>query len=113
MSDSTALLVVLSNPVEGREDEYNAWYSDDHLTDVLAAAGFEAARRFAFRPTKLSRNAPKQYLAIYEVDAARREEAEKLLLETADTEAMPISEALEQPAITWWFESITDRVEAS
>ena len=29
-------LVVLTNPVEGREDEYNEWYSGRHLEDVLA-----------------------------------------------------------------------------
>lgn len=107
---ATALLVVLTNPVEGQEDEYNRWYSDDHLDDVLTAAGFEAAQRYAFRPSKLSRNSPASYLAIYEVDADRREEAEALLLKSANTEAMPISDAMQPDATTWWFESITDRV---
>jgi hypothetical protein len=109
---ATALLVVLTNPVEGREDEYNHWYSHEHLDDVLAAAGFDAARRYRFIPTKLSRKPAAPYLAIYEVDADRRDEAEALLLKTANTDAMPISDALAQPAITWWFESITDRVQA-
>ncbi|MGQ0631032.1 MAG: hypothetical protein ACT4P1_08305 [Sporichthyaceae bacterium] len=106
-----ALLVVLTNPVEGREDEYNDWYSNAHLADVLKAAGFEAAQRFAFVPSKLSRNPAAPYLAIYEVDADRREEAERLLLETATTPAMPISDALGPKPITWWFESICERVE--
>lgn len=106
----TALLVVLTEPVEGREDEYNAWYSDEHLADVLAAAGFRAAQRFRFAESKLSRRPAARYLAIYEVDADRREEAERLLLETANTEAMPISDALGPRPITWWFESITERV---
>jgi hypothetical protein len=108
---ATALLVVLTHPAEGKEDEYNRWYSEDHLDDVLTAAGFDAARRFRFVPSKLSRKPVEPYLAIYEVDADRREEAEALLLKTANTEAMPISDALGQPAVTWWFESITDRVE--
>jgi hypothetical protein len=107
---STALLVVLTNPVEGREDEYNAWYSEQHLDDVLAAAGFEAAQRFRFAGSKLSRNPAAQYLAIYEVDADKREEAETLLLQSANTAAMPISDAMAPGPITWWFESITDRV---
>jgi hypothetical protein len=107
-----ALLVVLTHPVEGREDEYNDWYTNDHLDDVLKAAGFEAAQRFKFVPSKLSRKPVEPYLAIYEVDADQREQAEKLLLETANTPAMPISDAL-GPAITWWFEAISDRVEAA
>lgn len=106
---STALLVVLTNPVEGREDEYNRWYSEDHLDDVLSAAGFEAAQRFRFQGSKLSRKPIAQYLALYEVDADRREEAEELLLKTANTEAMPISDAMAPGQVTWWFESITDR----
>lgn len=109
---ATALLVVLTEPVEGREDEYNDWYTGNHLADVLAAAGFKAAQRYKFVPSKLSRNPAAPYLAIYEVDAADREQAEKLLLETANTPAMPISDALGPRPITWWFESICDRVEA-
>ncbi|MGQ0623314.1 MAG: hypothetical protein ACT4PP_01465 [Sporichthyaceae bacterium] len=107
-----ALLVVLTNPVEGREDEYNDWYSKDHLPDVLKAAGFDAAQRFVFVESKLSRRPAAPYLAIYEVDADRREEAEKLLLEAAQTPAMPISDALGPRPITWWFESVCERVEA-
>ncbi|HEY2834069.1 MAG TPA: hypothetical protein VGJ14_16695 [Sporichthyaceae bacterium] len=109
---ATALLVVLTSPVEGREDEYNDWYTNDHLSDVLKAAGFTAAQRFRFTPSKLSRHPVAPYLAIYEVDAADREQAEKLLLETAMTPAMPISDALGPRPITWWFESLCDRVEA-
>ena len=107
-----ALLVVLTHPVEGREDEYNDWYTNEHLDDVLKAAGFAAAQRFKFVPSKLSRKPVEPYLAIYEVDADQREQAEKLLLQTANTPAMPISGAL-GPAITWWFEAISDRVEAA
>lgn len=109
---ATTLLVVLTSPVEGREDEYNDWYTNSHLDDVLKAAGFTAAQRFSFVPSKLSRNPAAPYLAIYEVDADRREEAERLLLETANTPAMPISDAMAPKAITWWYESICDRVEA-
>jgi hypothetical protein len=107
-----ALLVVLTDSVEGRDDEYNQWYTEKHLDDVLAAAGFEAAQRFKFVPSKLSRRPAAPYLAIYEVDADQRERAEQLLLETANTEAMPISNAMAARPITWWFESICDRVQA-
>jgi hypothetical protein len=109
---ATALLVVLTNPVEGREDEYNEWYTGQHLDDVLTAAGFQAAQRFKFVESKLSRRPVAPYLAIYEVDADQRERAEQLLLETANTDAMPISDAMESRTTKWWFEPICDRVEA-
>lgn len=104
-------LIVLTNPVEGHEDEYNDWYSDRHLEDVLAVEGFRAAQRFAFRPGKLAKEAPFSYLAIYEVEAPSVEEAEAALLATAaDSARMPISESMARERATWWFEAITDRV---
>jgi hypothetical protein len=107
-------LIVLTNPVEGRENEFNDWYSGRHLDDVLNVAGFRAAQRFVFRAGKLSANAGFQYLAIYEVEGATLEEAEAALLAAAARmELMPISSAMARERATWWFEAITDRVEAS
>ena len=34
-------MVVFTSPVEGREDDYNDWYDNQHLGDVIAAAGFD------------------------------------------------------------------------
>jgi hypothetical protein len=106
-------LIVLTNPVEGRDDEYNEWYTGRHLDDVLAVEGFRAAQRFAFRPGTLSAAPVFRYLAIYEVDGSTVEEAEAALLASAaDKALMPISAALARERATWWFEAITDRVEA-
>jgi hypothetical protein len=42
----SALMVVGSNPVNPEQEaEFNRWYVEDHLGDVLAVAGFTAARR--------------------------------------------------------------------
>jgi len=61
------ILVVSSGPVEaGREAEYNNWYNDVHLVDVLKVAGFTAAARYK----KVGADDdPQPYLAIYEVEA--------------------------------------------
>jgi hypothetical protein len=39
-------LVVLTNAVEGKEAEFNEWYSKTHLKDVIAIPGFKSAQRF-------------------------------------------------------------------
>jgi hypothetical protein len=110
---ATLRLIVLTDPVKGREDEYNEWYDGQHLHDVLALKGFRAAQRFRFRPGQLGKTAPFQYLAIYEVEGLTVEEAEAELLEAAsDHDRMPISKAMARERATWWFEGITDRVEA-
>jgi hypothetical protein len=106
------LLLVFTNPVEGREDEYNEWYSGRHLDDVLAVEGFRAAQRFEFIESKLSRGSEHRYLAIYEGEDGSAERAEKALFAAAGTDEMPISDAMAKPQVTWFFQSITDRVEA-
>jgi len=40
-----ATLVVLTNPVAGREDDYNDWYTNRHLGDVLEVPGIVSAKR--------------------------------------------------------------------
>ncbi|GLR65481.1 hypothetical protein GCM10010909_01590 [Acidocella aquatica] len=65
------LLIVLSNPRGGRDDEFNEWYSYVHLWDVLRGSpGAIAAQRFALAPGQLPGAAPLEhrYLAVYEAD---------------------------------------------
>jgi hypothetical protein len=88
-------LVVYSNPVEGREQEYNDWYSNQHLRDLLAIPGVISARRFKLSGTQIGEVAqPYQYLAIYDVEA---EDVSSFLEEmTARTAkgAIPVSTAM-------------------
>jgi hypothetical protein len=89
-------LVVFSNPVAGREDEYNEWYSNRHLSDVLRVPGFKSAQRF-----KLAQNdpaAPWKYLAIYEFEAENPAAAMKALTVRAGTPEMVISDAMDLQA---------------
>ncbi|HTV96110.1 MAG TPA: hypothetical protein VME42_08895 [Steroidobacteraceae bacterium] len=62
--------VVYSNPEEGREQEYNDWYSNQHLKDLLAIPGVLSARRFKLSDTQIHAGAqPYRYLAIYEIES--------------------------------------------
>ncbi len=58
------VLVVHTAPAQGRDSEYNDWYDDVHLVDVLKLAGFTSARRF-----RALDGGGHPYLAIYEVEA--------------------------------------------
>ena len=57
-------LLVLSNPTEGQEDEYNAWYDDIHLPEFSALPGVINGRRF-----KVAGDGKPQYAAIYELSS--------------------------------------------
>jgi len=56
------LFLVFSNPVAGREEEFERWYTGQHVADVVNAAGFDTGRRY-----KLSGEGPHRYLALYQV----------------------------------------------
>ena len=62
--------IVLTNPVEGKESEYNDWYNRQHIPDVLNVPGFVSAQRFRLADTQMSRdgNRAHKYLAVYEIE---------------------------------------------
>ena len=86
------ILVVNSGPAAaGRDQEYNDWYNNVHLVDVLKVAGFNAAARYK----KVDAEAdPQPYLAIYEVEADDLQGAFAALGAAAASGDMPVSDVL-------------------
>lgn len=62
------LVLVFSNPVKGQEDEYDRWYEDVHLGEMLATTGWQGAQRFALAD-EMWNACPHGYLAVYEAEA--------------------------------------------
>lgn len=63
------LFVVLSNPVEGEEDRYNAFYDDQHVPDVLRVPGIRSSCRYVLtQAQRQAQPSPFKYLAIYEIE---------------------------------------------
>ncbi|MFY9327543.1 MAG: DUF4286 family protein [Georgfuchsia sp.] len=86
-------MIVLSNPVAGREDEYNDWYTNRHLADVLKVPGFKSARRF-----KLAQDDPAakwKYLAIYDFESDEPAKTLAALNAAASSPEMVLSEAMD------------------
>lgn len=61
------VLLVFTDPVEGKDDEYNAWYNDVHLGEVLQADGFVRAQRFKVADL-MPGVTDHEYVAIYELE---------------------------------------------
>ena len=102
--------VVFTNPTEGREDEYNDWYDNTHLSDVLKVEGFVAAQRFKLSVTDPSQEFPHRYMALYEVESDDLAKVAQALSEAGESGAMFISESLDRPdATAKYFTPITDR----
>jgi hypothetical protein len=72
MADLTMQLV-FSNPVEGKEEEFNKWYDAVHLPEVLAIPGMRSAQRYAIRETDITHHSElakpaHRYLLVYELE---------------------------------------------
>lgn len=99
-------LIVLTSPREGREQEYNDWYDNRHLDDVLDVPGFVSAQRFKLKGRPLSA-AAWQYLAIYEIDHDDPQAVLDELLARAGTDCMPMTDAMDPDRYNVCYEPIT------
>ena len=106
----THMFVVLTNPVDGREDEYHDWYTNIHIPDVLKLPGAVAAQRFRLAHVQRYDTAsPYAYLALYEVRSDLVEDFVATLRERSGTEVMPVSDALGDAKFSFIFEPMTPR----
>lgn len=102
-------LVVYTNPVPGREDEFNEWYTNTHIPDALRGPGMVSARRY--RRTAQQRWAgPHQweYLAIYECDAPEPQVVTDGIQQRLGTPEMLRSDAMAEVSYGCYFEPITE-----
>jgi hypothetical protein len=100
--------VVMSNPVSGRDDDYNRWYSERHLADVLAVEGFVSARRFKIVDPDAD-GAPRQrYMALYNMKTDDPARLLDTLRELVETGQMEMSDAFSQDdLVTILYEAVT------
>jgi hypothetical protein len=100
--------VIFSRAVQGQEAEYNRWYTEQHVGDVLRVPGVLAAQRF--RLAQADKNAPGPYLAVYEIESNDVQQTLAQIASRAGTPDMPISPALDVTSVTALaYEAITER----
>lgn len=99
-------LMVFTSPEDGQEAEYNEWYTNTHLAEVLEIPGIVAAQRWkvADQPGELPAH---RYLAIYELDERPATDIIAALIEAAST--MIMSPALGGAQMVL-YEPVTGRV---
>lgn len=97
------VFAVHSNPVEGREQEYNDWQSNRHIHDLLACPGIVAARRLTLADRQVRDEPhPFKYFALYEIETDDLQGFIDGLLARAGTERMPRSATLgDYSAVLW------------
>jgi hypothetical protein len=112
-----ALMVVGSNPTDpASEAAFNEWYTEQHLDDVLAVAGFNTARRYALslaRPMVGTEASPFGYLAIYEIESDDLEQTGRDVQAALDSGAIPLSETFDLSAFSVDFYALIPGAERS
>lgn len=94
-------LLVHSAPVAGREAEYNKWYNEQHLADLLNIPGIPAARRFkACKENLRPGPAPAPYLAIYEIETDNLQGVLDGIGQRRGTPQMVMSDAIDMNSIS-------------
>jgi hypothetical protein len=109
---SKHILVVLSNATEGNDEQFNKWYTNTHLHDVIKINGYVAAQRFKLSDTQLggATGQPYGYLALYDVETDDLEAAANALTST-DPADMYIDPALDRDrTVAWLYTPITEKV---
>ncbi len=90
-------MVVMSNPVPGREQEFERWYQEVHLPELLALDGFVSAQRFS-RELTLGSAQSWPHMAIYEIETNDIEAAIAGLVTVAEAGNLTMSEAIDTAA---------------
>ena len=105
-------LIALTNPIEGRDAEFNDWYTNVHLADVLKLPGVTAAQRYKLADVQ-HRPGPFEwsYMAVYEIDIDDISETLAALKSVSGTKHMPLSPALSPERMVWIYQPLSDRVE--
>jgi hypothetical protein len=108
--------VVLTNPVEGKEAEFNRWYNGQHVPDVLNVPGFVSAQRFRLADTQFRGKADTghRYLALYEIETDDLAGVlEELRARGGTAEIVPTDTLDTKSVATYVFTPIAEKVMAS
>jgi hypothetical protein len=104
--------VALTNPVEGKEAEFNEWYDNRHVLDTLALPGCVSAQRYRLADVqRVGRPQPFKYLALYEIETDDLAAMAAELAARSGTPAMPWSDAVAPDLITLAFVPMAPKIE--
>jgi len=90
--------VILSQAVEGMEEEFERWYDEVHLADVTKIPGIVSARRSRIVSLEdLTERTPAwTSLAVYEMETDDPQSVLAAIKAVSGSPAMPLSSALQQ-----------------
>ena len=107
--------LALTNPVAGKENEFNEWYDKHHIPDVVNVPGFVSGQRFRLTDSQFGGEASKafKYLALYEIETDDIDATIKELRARGGTADIVPTDALDAKSVaTYMFTPIKEKVMA-
>lgn len=103
-------MIVFSNPVEGREMDYNDWYSTIHIQETLKVPGVVSGQRFRLREGATRW----RYVALFDLETDHPEDVIPEIRRRASNGTFAMSDAISfEDFYSGIFEPITERTVAS
>jgi hypothetical protein len=106
-------MVVFTNAVEGKDKEFNDWYQNTHLKQIVSIKSFVQAQRFRFHTNIVPGAAnPARYMAIYDIETDDINAALGGMNDLAASGRMPLPDSMAQPIIGAVYEDFGEAVKA-
>ena len=107
---SRHILVVMTNPAAGMDAEFNDWYSNTHVQEVVGIPGFVSAQRFKLSAEQMGGENEYEYLAIYEIEAQSAGDALNALKQARPN--LNMTDALGAKRMLLAYDQLTEKVTA-
>ncbi len=99
MTKTRHLLLALTNPVAGKEDEFNDWYEAHHVPECIQVPGFKSGQRFKLTASR--EDSPRQaYLALYELEGEDPQAILDALTTSSDSRTK--SDSIDRDSLSLW-----------
>jgi hypothetical protein len=106
-------MVVFSNAVEGKDKDFNDWYQNTHLKQIVGIKSFKVAQRFRFHANIIPGSGdPARYMAIYDIETDDIGAALGAMGELAASGRMPLPDSMAQPIVGAVYEEFGEIVKA-
>ncbi len=92
-------MIVLSNSVDGMDEEFNEWYDNVHIEDVTKLEGITSAKRFSFHSNVIGGSTERKYLTIYDIKTNNVDEVVNNLIKIVENDEIYISESLDMSTV--------------
>jgi hypothetical protein len=101
-------MLVYTNALEGKDEEFNRWYDEIHIPEVLQLTKAVAAQRFRLSDAQPEAPEPHRFLAIYEFDVDSKDAYDSL---TATMSKMDLGSSLDMKSTkVVFYDDLGDRV---